>query len=97
MHGRRKSTPLSPLLKLLQTLLLLVLALCRLEAGGLANLKVEGHSIVAEVALNPAEQMNGLMNRESLELNHGMLFVFPSRKKHPFGCTIPPSLWILRF
>ena len=95
-------------MKLLQTLLLLVLALCRLEAGGLgdvngygiqlANLKVEGHSIVAEVALSPAEQMNGLMNRESLELNHGMLFVFPQPKKASFwmhNTSIPLDLAFL--
>jgi uncharacterized membrane protein (UPF0127 family) len=85
-------------LKLLQTLLLLVLSLCPLEAGGLANLKVEGHSIVAEVALNPAEQMNGLMNRESLELNHGMLFIFPQPKKASFwmhNTSIPLDLAFL--
>ena len=85
-------------MKLLQTLLFLVLALCRLEAGGLANLKVEGHSIVAEVALSPAEQMNGLMNRESLELNHGMLFVFPQPKKASFwmrNTSIPLDLAFL--
>jgi len=85
-------------LKLLQTLLLLVLALCHLEAGGLANLKVEGHSIVAEVALSPAEQMNGLMNREALELNHGMLFVFSQPKKASFwmhNTSIPLDLAFL--
>jgi len=94
--GNRPLSP--PLLKLLQTLLLLVLALCRLEAGGLANLKVEGHSIVAEVALSPAEQMNGLMNRESLELNHGMLFIFPQPKKASFwmhNTSIPLDLAFL--
>ena len=94
--GNRPLSP--PLLKLLQTLLLLVLALCRLEAGGLANLKVEGHSIVVEVALSPAEQMNGLMNRESLELNHGMLFIFPQPKKASFwmhNTSIPLDLAFL--
>ena len=85
-------------MKLLQTLLLLVFSLCPLEAGGLAKLKVEGHSIVAEVALNPTEQMNGLMNRESLELNHGMLFVFPHPKKASFwmhNTSIPLDLAFL--
>jgi hypothetical protein len=40
-------------------------------------LTVAGHRITVELARLPAEQSRGLMFRESLPPDHGMLFVFP--------------------
>lgn len=37
---------------------------------------LEGHPVFLQVALTEAEQAQGLMYRESLEPDHGMLFVF---------------------
>ena len=40
-------------------------------------LTVGGHRITVELARRPAERSRGLMFRESLPPDHGMLFVFP--------------------
>jgi uncharacterized membrane protein (UPF0127 family) len=37
-----------------------------------------------ELALTPQEQHQGLMNRQSLPIDAGMLFVFPQNKRHAF-------------
>jgi uncharacterized membrane protein (UPF0127 family) len=37
---------------------------------------IEGHSFILELAKNPSEQQKGLSNRNSLPLDHGMLFIF---------------------
>ena len=39
-------------------------------------LSINGHKIVAEVAATPERRSLGLMNRFSLQPDHGMLFVF---------------------
>ncbi len=39
-------------------------------------LTINGHKITAEVATTPDERATGLMNRFSLQPDHGMLFVF---------------------
>jgi uncharacterized membrane protein (UPF0127 family) len=44
-------------------------AVVRLEAGG--------HRLTAELALTPAARARGLMHRDALPEDHGMLFVFP--------------------
>jgi uncharacterized protein len=41
-----------------------------------ANLSIGAHKVVAEVAATPDERATGLMNRFSLQPDHGMLFVF---------------------
>jgi hypothetical protein len=41
------------------------------------DLVVGGHRLVAEVAATTATRTTGLMNRFSLQPDHGMLFVFP--------------------
>lgn len=44
-----------------------------------------GRSVVfAEVALSAEERNRGLSERESLSLNHGMLFVFPEKSRLSF-------------
>ena len=38
--------------------------------------------IEAEVAANMSDRMQGLMHRQSLPANHGMLFVYPQAQTH---------------
>ncbi|MGQ9685814.1 MAG: DUF192 domain-containing protein [Thiobacillaceae bacterium] len=61
-----------------------------LAAGGLAltagwsaagepthiRLDVAGHAITAELAVTPTQRQRGLMHRDTLPDNHGMLFVY---------------------
>ena len=75
--------------------LILGLALADLQAAGEAKLHIGDHILTAELAVSPNEQMTGLMNRESLESNHGMLFVFPEPKQASFwmhNTSIPLDL-----
>jgi hypothetical protein len=56
------------------------------------------HVITAEVAANFQSQIIGLMFRESLKPNHGMLFVYPDRTTHCFwmrNTVIPLSVAFL--
>lgn len=46
--------------------------------------KGEKHSFTIEVARTPQEQAYGLMNRNSMEKNHGMLFLFPAEDERSF-------------
>ena len=50
-------------------------------AGNEARLKIGNHQLVVEVADTPGEQVIGLMNRESLPADRGMIFVFEEPKK----------------
>lgn len=57
--------------------------------GARANeipLVVDGHRITAEVADEPVERNLGLMYRDSLPTDHGMLFVYPD--------AAPRSFWM---
>ena len=47
-------------------------------------LTINGHRITAEVATTPDERANGLMNRFSLQPDHGMLFVFEKPERLSF-------------
>lgn len=40
------------------------------------TLSINNHQVVIEIADTPAKRQLGLGNRDSLEANHGMLFVF---------------------
>lgn len=40
------------------------------------------YRIEAEVAFNQPMRMQGLMQRQGMAANHGMLFVFPQRARH---------------
>jgi uncharacterized membrane protein (UPF0127 family) len=78
--------------------LILGLALANLRAAGEAKLHIGDHTLTVELAVNPTEQMTGLMNRESLKSNHGMLFVFPEPKQASFwmyNTSIPLDLAFL--
>ncbi len=50
----------------------------------MVTLQAGMHLIRAEVAAEPRTQMIGLMFRESLAPNHGMLFVYPQKAGHCF-------------
>ena len=55
----------------------LSLALGHSVAADTIRLTISGYEIAAEVAHNQLSRSQGLMYRESLEENTGMLFVFP--------------------
>ena len=81
-------------------LLILVLALgaAGCSASGEARLKIGGHKLAVEVAETPGEQALGLMNRESLPTDRGMIFVFAEPKKASFwmrNTSIPLDLAFL--
>lgn len=48
------------------------------------TLKVGDSSLSVEIADSPQKRAKGLANRDSLESNSGMLFVFPTEKKYQF-------------
>jgi uncharacterized protein len=61
----------------------------------MVTLQAGMHLIRAEVAADPQSQMVGLMFRESLAPNHGMLFVYPQKAGHCFwmrNTLIPLSI-----
>lgn len=53
-------------------------------AGENVEIKIANTVINAEVAITEAQRAKGLMGRESLDENKGMLFVFPKEGKHTF-------------
>jgi len=59
-------------------LLLLVLTAVSVSAAPLATIElaIKGHKLVAEIAATEATRTTGLMNRFSLQPDHGMLFIF---------------------
>jgi len=63
-------------------LMLCFASLCALPAAALAaglptrTLTIRGHSLVVEIAATEQTRETGLMNRFSLQPDHGMLFVF---------------------
>ena len=81
-------------------LLLLTLGLATVgcPAGGEARLKIGDHKLIVEVAETPGEQALGLMNRESLPTDRGMIFVFEEPKRASFwmrNTSIPLDLAFL--
>ena len=48
------------------------------------TLTINGRKITAEVAQTPAERAKGLMNRFSLQPDHGMIFVFERAEQQAF-------------
>jgi uncharacterized membrane protein (UPF0127 family) len=81
--GRIKRPSLRWLLK--SAALYMAMTCCMDVAQGaspLLKLRVGGHHIRAEVAATLKARDIGLMNRRSLLLDHGMLFVFPEAHRH---------------
>ena len=67
-------------------------------AGGEAKLEIGDQRLTVEIALRPEEQMTGLMNRDALDSDGGMLFVFPAPKQAFFwmhNTSIPLDLAFL--
>jgi hypothetical protein len=54
-----------------------LLAACVQARASEITLSIAGHELRAEVAASPEARSRGLMFREQLEENRGMLFVFP--------------------
>ena len=82
--------------------LLLVLLLLLPSAAALAAPTIElsagMHRIEAEVASNNAERATGLMNRPSMPMQRGMLFIFPEAAVQCFwmkNTLIPLSIAFL--
>jgi uncharacterized membrane protein (UPF0127 family) len=53
-------------------------------AADLPELAIKGQRVVAEIAATEATRMTGLMNRFSLQPDHGMLFVFREPRPQAF-------------
>ncbi len=51
------------------------------------SLQISSYSLTAEVVHTPSSRAQGLMHRESLAKNHGMLFIFPVANYY--------SMWML--
>ncbi len=49
-----------------------------------SQVSIKGYTFDVELASNTAERTKGLMFRESLDLDKGMLFIFPTSEKHSF-------------
>jgi len=79
-------------------ILALALGVLHCLAGGEARLKIGEHKLLVEVAETPGEQALGLMNRDSLATDRGMIFVFEEPKKASFwmrNTSIPLDLAFL--
>ncbi len=78
------------------SLLLLALAGCSKHAGTpAATIAVAGHVVDVEIADEPGERSRGLMFRDSLDDEAGMLFVYPAPRQLSFwmeNTKIPLSI-----
>jgi len=54
------------------------------QPGDTVTLRLDEHALEVELALTPASQAKGLMKRESMESDHGMLFVFDKVESRSF-------------
>ena len=54
------------------------------------TLTIDEHTVIAEVADDPAERQQGLMGREYLDTDSGMLFVYPAPKQLSFWMKNTP-------
>jgi len=81
--------------KLRLVAVLLLLAIVQGWSEGLAKLKIGSHELIVELAVSDQEQATGLMNRTSLGIDQGMLFVFDEPKEASFwmhNTSIPLDL-----
>lgn len=78
----------------------LLLAVAQAEAPLRTAIAVlpSGKEVVVEVAADPVSRQRGLMFRERLAPDRGMLFVFEEADRHPFwmkNCKIPLDIvWL---
>lgn len=81
-------------LSLILVALVVVASGCRSDAE-LTPVQISGERLMVEVADTPEERRQGLMNRESLPQNRGMLFVYESEDYRSFwmkNTEIPLSI-----
>lgn len=71
------------MLKYALPLLVVFLSAC-VSSGGNAHVTLGNATVVVEIADSDEERSLGLMNRESLAKNAGLLFVFPDEAKRSF-------------
>lgn len=81
-------------------LLLAAVLAVPVQAQGLPMMELTAgfHRIEAEVAANNPDRMQGLMHRQAMPQQHGMLFVFPNEAPHCFwmkNTLIPLSIAFL--
>lgn len=70
-----------------------------LKRNKTALIDVDGQELAVELAITPEEQMVGLMNRDTLGGDEGMLFVFPQEKILSFwmkNTAIPLSIAFIK-
>ncbi len=76
-------------------ILLLWVAVTATACIGGHSVKVNGHSVSIEIAADPEARALGLMNRDSLPADGGMLFVYPDEAPRSFwmkNTRIPLSI-----
>jgi uncharacterized membrane protein (UPF0127 family) len=92
--GKPRRGPLQPRLALLAALLMAVPAAtaCRDRRPTVVLQPQNGKPVMVylEIADTPDTQTRGLMYRQHLEPDQGMLFVFPEERSHPFWMKNTP-------
>ena len=76
-------------------LLLTLLLACGQQRLPTAVIQVGEHPVTVEIASTPQSRADGLMHRESLKPDHGMLFIFPDNRTRGFwmkNTRIPLSI-----
>jgi uncharacterized membrane protein (UPF0127 family) len=71
---------------------------CAADTGDRLELFAGAHRIDAEVADTPASRATGLMHRDTLAADQGMLFVYPQNQRHCMwmrNTTLPLSVAFL--
>ncbi|MFO8065538.1 MAG: DUF192 domain-containing protein, partial [Spirochaetia bacterium] len=82
-HGTQRRRPVTTLVLGYAAF---VLGACSANASELptAQIRLGGHDMTVEVAATPESRREGLMNRDSLEEDRGMLFVFENADYRSF-------------
>jgi len=70
--------------RLIPFLLLLCVLLPACAGDGLKTLRLKDARYHVELAVDPASRTRGLMFRDSMPKDHGMLFVFPYNERQAF-------------
>lgn len=74
----------------MKRLLLLILTILLTACSGYSYVEINGERITVEIAQTPEEKQEGLMFRESLCMDCGMLFVFENEDFHSFWMKNTP-------
>ncbi len=74
---------------------LILIPACSSQGLKETEMKLKGHTLTVELARTATERQTGLMNRESLATDRGMLFIFPGEEPRSFwmkNTLIPLSI-----